>query len=348
MGLPAPKEPMNVALQARTHTPSISLVVPAYNEEAVLDAFYERASAVLKSLNTPYEIVFVNDGSRDATLAILRRYAAQDGCISVVDLSRNYGKEIALTAGLDHCAGDVIIAIDADLQDPPELIPQMIDAWKEGYDVAYAVRTERDGESWLKRSTAHVFYRLLQSTGRVKIPVDTGDFRLMSRRANEAVQHMREHHRYMKGIFAWVGFPSKAIYYKRDARAAGETKIGYGKLWNLAVEGITSFTTAPLKLASYVGLSVAMLAFAYAAYVIYKTIRFGDPVQGYPSMMVIVLFLGGVQLVCIGILGEYLGRIFNEVKQRPLYFLSDMQPSELARKQLQQRLQQPSSPVLPQ
>ncbi len=339
MGLPSTKELMNASVQARSHTPSVSLVVPAYNEEAVLDAFYARASVVLKSLQAPYEIVFVNDGSRDSTLAMLYGYAAHDSCITVVDLSRNYGKEIALTAGLDHCAGEVIIAIDADLQDPPELIPQLIDAWKEGYDVAYAVRTERNGESWLKRSTAHVFYRLLQSTGRVKIPVDTGDFRLMSRRANDAVQQMREHHRYMKGIFAWVGFPSKAIHYKRDARAAGETKIGYGKLWNLAVEGITSFTTVPLKLASYVGLCVAMLAFAYAAYVIYKTIRFGDPVQGYPSMMVIMLFLGGVQLMCIGILGEYLGRVFNEVKQRPLYFLSDVQPSQLARTQVQQAVQ---------
>lgn len=308
---------------------TISVVVPAYNEEAVLAAFYRRTVAVLTGIGAPFELVFVNDGSRDGTLGVLRELRARDPRVVIVDLSRNFGKEIAMTAGLDHAAGEVVVVIDADLQDPPELIVQFVDAWREGYDIAYAVRTARDGETWLKKWTASAFYRVMQSVSRVEIPRDTGDFRLMSRRAVEALGQLREQHRFMKGLFAWIGYPARPIYYRRDPRHAGQTSFNYVKLWNLAVEGFTSFTIAPLKVATYMGLLTALAAFVYAAYVVYKTLRYGDPVQGYPSLMTVVLFLGGVQLMFTGILGEYLGRVFNEVKRRPLYLTKEVTSSPL-------------------
>lgn len=313
----------------RREPESISVVVPAYNEQEVLGEFYSRTSSVLRSTGLPYEIVFVNDGSTDGSLALMHSLRVSDPNVAVVDLSRNFGKEIALTAGLDQSRGEVVVVIDADLQDPPEMIPDFIFEWRNGFDIVYAVRTEREGETWLKKMTAAAFYRLIQSVSRIKIPRDTGDFRLMSRRAVEALRGLREHHRFMKGLFSWIGFPSKPIYYKRAPRAAGETKWNYWKLWNFALEGITSFTIAPLKIATYMGLAVAAGAFIYAAFVIYKTLVYGDPVQGYPSLMVVMLFLGGAQLMFTGILGEYLGRVFNEVKQRPLYLLNDVCPSLL-------------------
>lgn len=310
-------------------TPTISVVVPAFNEESVLPEFYTRTVAVLQKASLSYELVFVNDGSSDSTLSVMESLRATDQNVTVVDLSRNFGKEIALTAGLDHTAGEVVVVIDADLQDPPEMIPQFIEEWRKGFDVVYAVRTVREGETWLKRATARGFYRVIRSMSRVDIPKDTGDFRLMSRRVVQALSELREQHRFMKGLFAWVGFPAKAVYYQRAPRAAGTTKWNYWKLWNLALEGITSFTIAPLKIATYIGLAVALLAFVYATFVIYKTLVYGDPVQGYPSLMVVVLFLGGVQLAFTGVLGEYLGRVFNEVKQRPLYILKNVAPSSL-------------------
>ncbi len=322
-------ERLSASAESRQWTPSISVVVPAYNEEEVLPEFYRRTSAVLSALGVPYEIVFVNDGSNDSTLLVMTGLRQQDPNVTVVDLSRNFGKEIALTAGLDQCCGDVVVIIDADLQDPPEMIPEFIEGWREGFDVVYAVRTEREGETWLKKLTAHTFYRLMQAISRVKIPKDTGDFRLMTQRSIQALGGLREHHRFMKGLFAWVGFRSKPVFYKRDPRAAGQTKWNYWKLWNLAVEGFTSFTIAPLKIATYFGLGIAMFAFVYAVAVIYKTLAYGDPVRGYPSLMVVVLFLGGIQLLFTGILGEYLGRVFNEVKQRPLYILDTVFPSSL-------------------
>ncbi|WP_428828176.1 glycosyltransferase family 2 protein [Azonexus sp. IMCC34842] len=322
-------ERLSASAESRQWTPSISVVVPAYNEEEVLPEFYRRTSTVLRALGVPYEIVFVNDGSNDSTLVVMTGLRQQDPNVTVVDLSRNFGKEIALTAGLDQCCGDVVVIIDADLQDPPEMIPEFIEGWREGFDVVYAVRTEREGETWLKKLTAHTFYRLMQAISRVKIPKDTGDFRLMTQRSIQALGGLREHHRFMKGLFAWVGFRSKPVYYKRDPRAAGQTKWNYWKLWNLAVEGFTSFTIAPLKIATYFGLGIAMLALVYALVVIYKTLAYGDPVRGYPSLMVVVLFLGGIQLLFTGILGEYLGRVFNEVKQRPLYILDTVFPSSL-------------------
>jgi polyisoprenyl-phosphate glycosyltransferase len=311
----------------------VSLVVPIFNEREVLPEFHSRASAVLSSLGLNYEIVYVNDGSRDASLEVLRGLRNADPHVTVVDLSRNFGKEIALTAGLDHSKGEAVIVIDADLQDPPELIPEMVATWQEGYDVVYAVRTIRDGETWLKKATANAFYRLIARASRVPIPRNTGDFRLLSRRAVNALLTLREHHRFMKGLFAWIGFRSKGIPYKRDPRLAGRTSFNYFKLWNLAVEGFTSFTIAPLKIATYLGLAIAAFAFTYAIYIIFKTLVYGDPVAGYPSLMVVVLMLGGIQLVGIGIIGEYLGRVFNEVKHRPLYLVQETIASELQEEQ---------------
>lgn len=328
MGIPDTKD-LTPTKMTRKLPASISVVVPAYNEEDVLPEFHRRTAGILRSIGIPYEIVMVNDGSTDRTWFVMNQLREADSHITLVNLSRNFGKEIALTAGLDESCGEVVVIIDADLQDPPEMIPQLIDGWREGFDVVYAVRTEREGETWLKKATASIFYRVIQSVSRIKIPKDTGDFRLMSRRAIDALARLREHHRFMKGLFSWVGFPSKPIYYKRAPRAAGETKWNYWKLWNFALEGITSFTVAPLKMATYIGLAIAALSFLYAALVVYKTLRYGDPVQGYPSLMVVILFLGGTQLVFTGIIGEYLGRVFNEVKGRPLYLLSEVHPSSI-------------------
>jgi len=245
-----------------------------------------------------------------------------------VDLSRNFGKEIALTAGIDHAKGDSVVVIDADLQDPPELIPELVEHWKEGYDVVYAKRVARAGERAIKKATAHTFYRVMNKVSKLKLPEDTGDFRLMSRRAVDSLKELREHHRFMKGLFAWIGYRQKAVTYKRDARYAGQSKWNYWSLWNFALEGITSFTTVPLLAASYLGLLTSLTAFIYAVYVVYKTLVYGDPVKGYPSLMVVILFLGGIQLLAIGVIGEYIGRIFNETKRRPLYILKDYIPSD--------------------
>ena len=282
--------------QSNSPRPVISVVAPAYNEEAVLPEFHKRLTAVFDGLDCDLEIVYVNDGSRDGTAAVLHALRAQDPRVTLVDLSRNFGKEIAMTAGFDHACGDAVVVIDTDLQDPPELIPEMIRLWRAGNDIVYAQRTAREGESWFKKVTASAFYRLIQRLSRVQIPQDTGDFRLMSRRAVDALLQLREHHRFMKGLFAWVGFPSVALAYRRDPRFAGDTKWNYWKLWNFALEGITSFTTVPLRMASYMGLVISLFAFAYAAYIVYKTLVYGEDVRGYPSLMVVVLLLGGIQL----------------------------------------------------
>lgn len=305
----------------------LSVVVPAYNEQEVLPEFHRRLSAVLDQMDVNAEVVYVNDGSRDTTLQVLQHTREADPRVALVNLSRNFGKEIALTAGLDYAHGDVVVVIDADLQDPPELIPELLDGWREGYDVVYARRIQRDGETWLKKVTAHLFYRLIQRISRVPIPEDTGDFRLLSRRAAQSVGKLRESHRFMKGLFAWIGYSQKAVLYRRDRRFAGTTTWGYWKLWNFALEGITAFTIAPLKVATYLGLATATAAFFYAVWIIYKTIMYGDPVAGYPSLMVVILFLGGVQLMTLGIIGEYVGRAFNESKRRPLYLIQDCAPA---------------------
>jgi len=306
---------------------TLSVVVPAFNEEEVLPEFHKRLSVVLESLGVEAEILYVNDGSSDATLRVLR--GLNDPRAAIIDLSRNFGKEIAMTAGLDHASGDAVVVIDADLQDPPELIPELVKKWQEGFDVVYARRQARHGETLLKRLTSKLFYRVIQFLAPIKIPEDTGDFRLLSRRAVDALKRLREGHRFMKGLFAWIGYPQVAVYYHRNARFAGQTKWSYWRLWNFALEGITSFSIAPLKLATYAGMLTALGAFLFAVFIIYKTIVYGDPVQGYPSLMVVMLFLGGVQLICIGMLGEYLGRMFNETKQRPLYLVKELHSSQV-------------------
>lgn len=305
----------------------LSIIVPAYNEAEVLPEFHRRLSLVLDAIPLNSEIIYVNDGSKDDTIRIMRQLAVSDHRVTLIDLSRNFGKEAAMTAGFDHAMGDAVVIIDADLQDPPELIAEFVIKWQAGFDMVYAKRSVREGESKFKKLTAHLFYRLIQRVSRVQIPADTGDFRLLSRRAVTALNSLREHHRFMKGLFAWIGFPQTAIIYKRDARFAGVTKFNYWRLWNFALEGFTSFTTAPLKIATYFGGFISILSFAYAAWVIYKTIRFGDPVRGYPTLLVSIVLLGGIQMAFIGILGEYLGRMFNETKQRPLYFLNAYEPS---------------------
>lgn len=302
---------------------TLSVVVPVYNESEGILECHRRLAEVLDNLRVSAEVVYINDGSRDNSLALLRQLAVQDPRVVVLGLSRNFGKEIAVSAGIDYAHGDAVIVLDADLQDPPELMAQMLAEWRKGYDCVLMKRGSRHGESWLKKLTSAWFYKLLRRIGDVEIPTDVGDFRLMSRRAVEALRRCQERTRYMKGLFAWVGFPTITLSYHRDARHAGTSKWNYWRLWNLALEGITSFTTAPLKLASYVGLFVALSAFAYSLWVFIKAFMYGDPVPGYPSLMMVVLFLGGTQLMALGILGEYLARVFVEVKQRPLYLLSE-------------------------
>lgn len=305
---------------------SISVVVPVYNEEEVLVEFHRRLGAALDAAATSAEIIYVNDGSRDASMARLADLHAADPRVAVVDLSRNFGKEIAMSAGLDHAGGDAVIVIDADLQDPPELIPEMIRAWREGNDIVLMRRRNRAHESWLKKATARAFYRAIGRIGSIDIPEDVGDFRLLSRRAVLALRRFPERSRFMKGLFAWIGFPCREIEYDRDGRFAGDTKWNYWRLWNFALEGITSFSVTPLKLASYVGVVTSLVAFAYGGYFVVKTLLFGDVVRGFPTLIAVVLFLGGLQLMALGIIGEYLARMFIEVKQRPLYLVQRRLP----------------------
>ncbi|HMM70791.1 MAG TPA: glycosyltransferase family 2 protein [Rhodocyclaceae bacterium] len=327
------KDDQRAAVQAATRDSRglLSIVVPAYNEAEGLPELHRRLSAVLDGVDLEAEILYVNDGSRDATLAVMEDLHRQDSRVGIVDLSRNFGKEIAMTAGLDLAGGDAVVVIDADLQDPPELIPELIRHWRAGHDVVYAKREFREGETWIKRATAHLFYRLIRRVSRVAIPSDTGDFRLLSRRAVDALKQLREQHRFMKGLFSWIGYSQYAVPYRRDPRFAGQTKWNYWKLWNFAIEGITSFTVAPLKLASYLGVIVSVSAFLYIVYMVVSTLLRGNPVPGYPSLMSVVLFIGGVQLICLGVIGEYLGRTFNEVKARPLYLLNRFEPAKLDR-----------------
>lgn len=311
----------------------ISVLIPAYNEQEVIQHLYQRLGKLAND-NTDYdfEFLFVNDGSRDKTLEILRGYADKDPRVSYVNLSRNFGKEIAMIAGLDHVTGDATVIIDADLQDPPELIPKMIKYWEQGYDDVYARRNSRDGESWLKKLTSKAYYRVLQRVTHVPIQEDTGDFRLLDHRVVEAIRQFRDTQRNAKAIFSWVGFHKKEILYDRDPRAAGETKWNYVKLINLAIDGITSFTTAPLRISTYVGAFVSALAFIYLLYLVVRTVFFGTDLAGYPSTMAAILFLGGVQLLSLGIIGEYVGRIFNETKQRPLYLVEEYRNGSAVKK----------------
>lgn len=302
----------------------ISVLIPAYNEEEVLDMLMERLGKL--AADQPrynWEFMFVNDGSRDRTLDIIKQYAEQDARVSYINLSRNFGKETAMIAGFDHVCGDAVVNIDADLQDPPELIPQMIKYWEDGYDDVFARRRSRAGESFVKKLTSQIYYKVLQRSTRIPIQIDTGDFRLLDRRCIDALKQFRESERYTKGMFSWIGYKKKEILYDRDPRAAGTTKWNYGKLINLAIDGITSFTTAPLRVSTYVGFFVSVVAFVYILYLLIRPL-FGVPTGGgYSSTMAAILFLGGVQLLSLGIIGEYIGRIFNETKNRPLYFVEE-------------------------
>ena len=307
----------------------LSVVVPVHNEELVLPEFHRRLSAVMQQTGMPYEIIYVDDGSGDGTSAMLLQLREADEAVAVVELSRNFGKEAALSAGLDHAGGHAVILIDADLQDPPELIHEFLREWRNGYDVVYGKRTVREGESWLKIATAKWFYRVINRLSDTEIPTDSGDFRLISRRVVEALRELRETHRYMKGLFSWVGFPQKAVLYSREPRYAGKSKWNYWRLWNFALEGITSFSDAPLKIATYLGAMTSGIAFLYGLYFLVRTLLFGNPVPGYPSLILVVLFLGGVQLICLGIIGEYLARTYNESKRRALYFTQGFHPSRV-------------------
>ncbi|MDN5275183.1 MAG: hypothetical protein JWP06_1084 [Candidatus Saccharibacteria bacterium] len=311
-----------------THRKKISLLIPAYNEQEVLRHLYERLNKLAgQTPDYDFEFLFINDGSRDKTLDIIKGFAESDHRIAYVNLSRNFGKETAMLAGIDHVTGDATVIIDADLQDPPELIPRMIALWEEGYDDVYAKRRSRAGESWFKKVTSETFYKLLQKSTSIPIQRDTGDFRLLSRRCIEALRQFRESQRYTKGMFSWIGYKKKEILYDRDPRAAGVTKWNYFKLINFAIDGITSFTTAPLRISSVLGILISFASFIYILFLVIRTTFYGSDLAGYPSMMAVILFLGGIQLLSLGVIGEYIGRIFNETKNRPLYFIEEYHQS---------------------
>lgn len=303
--------------------PVLSIVAPIFNEEENLDHFFESLTPVLSGLGLTYEIICINDGSTDSTLEKLLTYHRNNFHIKVINFSRNFGKEIALTAGLHYSSGKAIIPIDTDLQDPPELIGDLVAKWQEGYDVVYAVRASRLGENPIKRFTANIFYRFINFISDIPIPKDTGDFRLFDHRVVRALNQIPEQTRFMKGLFAWVGFKQIGIEYDRQPRRHGKTKWNYWKLWNFALDGITLFSTIPLRLWSYIGIIISLFSFAYASFLIIRTLIYGKDVPGYASIMVVILFLGGLQLISLGIIGEYLGRVYAETKRRPLYIVSE-------------------------
>ncbi len=309
----------------------LTLVIAAHNEALALPRLHPRLRAVLDGLHDiDGRVLYVDDGSSDATWAVMQALADADPCVGVLRLSRNFGKEAALTAGLDFVDSGAVMILDADGQDPPELIPEFVALWQQGYDNVYGTRLARDGESWLKRSTAAAFYRVIGRLSKTPIPADTGDFRLLSPRALQALGQLRERHRFMKGLFGWVGFRRKALPYHRHARLVGQSKFGLWKLWNFALEGITGFSTAPLRVTTYLGLLTASVAFVFAVWVVAKAALYGDRVAGWPTMMAAILFLGGVQLIALGLIGEYLGRLYEESKQRPLYLVDTWQPPIVA------------------
>ncbi|MCF6288990.1 MAG: glycosyltransferase family 2 protein [Proteobacteria bacterium] len=307
---------------------TLQIIVPVFNEQEVVDLFYEKMKQILSTCAVDWTILFVDDGSGDGTVQHIEFLQHKDPQrVGLITLSRNFGKEYALTAGLDYVDADVVVVIDVDLQDPPELIPQMLDEWRNGFDVVYATRKEREGETFMKKATASWFYTIINKMSKISIPKDTGDYRLMDIKAVRAINKLRESNRFMKGLFAWIGYKQKAIYFDRKERAAGTTKFNMRKLFSFAIDGITSFSYVPLKFATWVGTVVALIAFLFGLKVIAKALIFGGDPQGYPTMMVIILFLGGIQLMALGIIGEYLGRLFEENKQRPLYLIDKYQPA---------------------
>nr|WP_255421457.1 glycosyltransferase family 2 protein [Turicibacter sp. TS3] len=302
----------------------LSIIIPMYNEEESLPYLYDRLVRLGDKIeNYTLEFLFVNDGSSDNSLTMVKELREIDARVCYLSLSRNFGKEVAMGAAFDYVNGDAVVIIDADLQDPPELILEMLKYYEEGYDDVYAKRKSREGETWLKKMTSKTFYRVLHTVSRVPIQQDTGDFRLLSRRAIEALKSFPEKQRYTKGMFSLIGFKKIAIEFDRDPRVAGSTKWNYFKLMELAVEGITSFTLAPLRISTYIGIITSLCAMVYATFIFIKTVIYGIDVPGYASLMCVVLFLGGVQLLCLGVIGEYLGRIFIEAKARPLYFIDE-------------------------
>jgi len=309
---------------SRPELPLISLVVPVFNEEDSIDQFLKTVEQVTAGENCKWEFVFINDGSQDNTLAVLRAAKLRNPAVKILSLSRNFGKEAATTAGLDHATGDAVIPIDVDLQDPPELIGQFIARWRSGAEVVYGVRSSRESDGAIKRATARIFYRFFNAISQTKIPFNAGDYRLMDRRVVDEIGKMRERSRFMKGIMAWPGFRSESIEFVRQKRAAGGTSWNYWKLWNFALDGITSFSTLPLRVWVYLGAVIAMLAFLYVIFIIVDSIVVGS-VPGYPSLMAAVMFFGGVQLLSIGLVGEYVGRIFHETKGRPIYIIETIE-----------------------
>ena len=306
--------------RARRRTdPLLSLVVPVYNEEESIDIFLDTVSALMERDGLRFEIVFVNDGSRDNTLAHLLDRSTADARLRVVNLSRNFGKEAALTAGIDYARGDVIVPMDIDLQDPPELIEPFMARWREGYDVVYGVRAQRPWDTAAKRLSANWFYRIFNSMSPVRIPEHVGDFRLVDRRAVEVLRQLPERNRFMKGLFAWVGFNAIGVPYERPQRAAGFSKFNMWRLWNFALDGVVSFSTAPLRAWFYVGVAIAGIAVLYALFIITRVLILGIDTPGYASLIIVVLLMGAIQLLSLGIIGEYLGRLFLEVKSRPIY-----------------------------
>lgn len=307
-----------------TRKPIVTLLIPCHNEEQSLPILYREVTAVLSSLSDyRFELFFVDDGSMDGTLEILKSLKATDSRVSYVSLSRNFGKENAMLAGMDRIESDCVILMDADLQDPPSLIPEMLRYWQQGYQDVYARRISRGRESWLRRRLSLLFYKILASSTKFEMLQNVGDFRLLDRRCVDAVISMRETERYTKGLFCWIGYKKKELLFNRGNRIAGSSKWSLWSLLNLATEGITSFTTAPLRIASICGFFIAMMSFVFLLYYLIKTLVYGDPVQGFPTLVTIILFIGGIQLLCLGILGEYIGRIYNETKQRPPYLINE-------------------------
>jgi len=302
----------------------ISVIIPTYNEEETLPILYERFNKLMNSmLNYEFELLFVNDGSKDKTIDIIKNMREKDNRINYVDFSRNFGKEIAMIAGLDYATGDCVIFIDADLQDPPELIPELVKYWEEGYDDVYAKRKSRKGESWLKKFTSKMYYKILQNLTQVEIQKDTGDFRLLDRRCVNALKKLRESQRNTKSMFSWIGYKKKEVLYDRDPRIAGKTKWNYRRLIDLAIDGITSFTTSPLRLSTFIAIPTFIMLFGYFAYVIAKCIILNVAIQAFQAIILLILFFSGIQILLFGIIGEYLGRIFKETKNRPLYLVNE-------------------------
>ncbi len=302
----------------------VTIIIPAYNEEESLPFLEKRLKKLGEEVqNYEFEFLFVNDGSKDKTMELVKKYREEDNRFCYVDFARNFGKETAMIAGLDYATGDCVIFMDADLQDPPELIPEMLKYWEEGYDDVYAQRKSRKGETWLKKFTSKMYYKVLQSLTNVEIQKDTGDFRLLDRRCVNALKEMRESQRCSKSMFSWIGYNKKAIYYDRDPRVAGKTKWNYKKLTNLAIDGITSFTTSPLRLSTCIAIPTFMALFVYFIYVIVKAFTIHEAIQAYQAIILLVLFFSGIQILLFGIVGEYLGRIFNETKNRPLYLVNE-------------------------